>query len=337
MKRFLIHIILLMLLFGGGVTAQQFPLTTQYLFNPYALNPAMAGYFGYSEIHLDYRREWVNIQGGPQTFRVSGYGAVYEDKMWLGGEVYSDKVGAFSIFKASLSYSYILQTGDNQNLFFGVWGNYFQNSFNVANAVGLDPNDPLIQNRSTLNGNVFNGGFGLVYNWYNLNIGFAFPNVFSDNHIPNSTSVDFSMQREFVFHLSNIINLTDQWQLLGEGVYRKTRNEPGLSEVSAMAVFLKQFWSGVTYRSSGVLALNLGGYVAGGILFNYAYELGTSGINRSSGGSHEITLSLRFGMRGSRFFENKNPSERISRKTNRKRYYYRRSPQFMDYKYRGIR
>ncbi len=49
MKRGLPHIIFLFLLFGGTLTAQQFPLTTQYLFNPYALNQSMAGYFNYPD------------------------------------------------------------------------------------------------------------------------------------------------------------------------------------------------------------------------------------------------------------------------------------------------
>jgi type IX secretion system PorP/SprF family membrane protein len=337
MKKLITYLLFCWLFFGGALHAQQFPLTTQYLFNPYVLNQAMAGYYGYSEVHLNFRREWVNIQGGPQTFRATGFGAVYQDKMWLGGEVYADKLGAFSTFKASLSYSYILQTGDEQQLFFGVWGNYFQNSFNVANAVGIDPNDPLIANRSTINGNVFNGGFGLVYNWYDLNIGFAFPNMIADTHIPNATTPDFSMQREFLVHVSNIFSINDQWQMMGEAVYRKVKNEPSVSELSAMAILNKQFWTGLTYRTSGVLAINIGGYVGGGILFDYAYELGTSGINRSSGGTHEISLSIRFGMSDSRYFENKNHPASRSKRIRRSRYNTGRQPRVLDYKYRSFR
>lgn len=337
MRKLVTFLFLGWLLFSGAIHAQQFPLTTQYLFNPYVLNPAMAGYYGFSEVHLNFRREWVNIQGGPQTFRATGFSSIYEDKMWLGAEVYSDKVGAFSTFKSSLSYSYILQTGDDQQLFFGVWANYLQNSFNVAGAVGIDPNDPLIANRSTLNGNVFNGGFGLVYNWYDLNIGFAFPNMFADNHIPNATTADFSMQREFLFHISNIFNITDQWQLKGEAVYRRTKNEPSVMELSVMALLNSQFWTALTYRTTGVIAINIGGYVGGGILFDYAYELGTSGINRSSGGTHEISLSIRFGMQGNRYFESKNHPATKRKRIRRSRYNTGRQPRVLDYKYRSFR
>ena len=56
--------------------AQQFPLTTQYLFNPYALTPSMAGVTGYSEIFLNYRSEWTGIEGHPQTFRMNTFGNI---------------------------------------------------------------------------------------------------------------------------------------------------------------------------------------------------------------------------------------------------------------------
>ncbi len=331
MKKLLLHIILFVTLVGGTLHAQQFPLTTQYLFNPYALNPAMAGYFGYAEIHLNYRREWVNIPEGPKTFRINGFASIYQDKMWLGGEIYSDKTGAFSTFKASISYSYILQTGDNQQLFFGVWGNYFQNSFNVANATGFDPNDPLFQGRSTVNGSVFNAGFGIDYNWNDLNIGFAFPNAFTDNKIPNTTTPDFNMQRELLFHVSNLFYLTDHWQILGSSVVRKTKNEPLLAEVSSMAIFNQQFWSGITYRNSGIVAINIGGYIAGGILFNYAYETGIAGASHISGGTHEITLSFRLGMQGSNYFEKKGRNRNGRSRIKRHRKYERSRPWIMDY------
>jgi len=307
MKKAGTYIALLVLLFGGSVSAQQFPLTTQYLFNPYALNKAMAGYFDYSEIYLNYRREWSKIANGPKTVRLNGFGNIYKGKMWLGGEMYMDKTGVFSQFEASISYSYILQTGAGQRIFFGVWGNYFQNSISLFNMTGINPNDPLLTNSSALNGHTFNAGFGIDYNWLGLNVGFAMPNALANNNYYNNPKKpDFKMQREFVFHTSYLFSFANKWQLQSFAVYRKTKNMPGNFEFSALTIYRKQVWTGLLYRNTGAVAVNFGGYIGYGLMLNYSFEFGTGGINQGNGTTHEITLSFRFGQQGRNYFENKN-------------------------------
>ena len=314
MKRWLQHIVFLFLLFGGTLTAQQFPLTTQYLFNPYALNQSMAGYFDYPELYLNYRREWTNINNGPRTVRLNGFGNIYKEKMWLGGEIYLDKTGVISQFMANISYSYILETGADQRIFFGVWASYFQNSVSMSDMTGIDPNDPLLNGRSNLNGSTFNAGFGIDYNWQGLNVGFAMPNALPDNsYYYDSRKLDFKMQREFLFHASYLFYLTRKWQLQTFAVYRKTKNMPGNFEISAMTIFLKQAWAGLLYRNTGAVAVNVGGYIGHGLALNYSFEFGTGGFNKGSGTTHEITLSYRFGMHGRNYFENKN-GENFSRR-----------------------
>ncbi len=322
-----IYLVLLLLFFGGSLKAQQTPLTTQYLFNPYALNPAMAGYFNYSEIYLNYRREWTNIDNGPKTFRLNGFGNVYKEKMWLGGEIYMDKTGAISQFKASVSYSYVLQTGEGQRFFFGVWGNYFQNSVNTSDMTGINPGDPLLNN---LTGSSFNAGFGIDYNWQGLNVGFAMPNALADNsYYKDPHGIDFKMQREFLLHASYLFSVADNWQLQAYSVYRKVKNMPGNFEISAMALFMKQAWAGLLYRNTGAVAINIGGYAGLGLALNYSFELGTGGINKGSGSTHEITLSYRFGQKGRSYFENKNGAF-YNRKQHRS--YHQLTPRIIDYR-----
>jgi type IX secretion system PorP/SprF family membrane protein len=307
MSKLLKFIVLLMLLFGGMIKGQNYIQTSEYIINPYVLNQAMAGYFGYSEVHADYRKQWVNIYNGPETYNLSGYGNIYQDKMWLGGEVYRDQAGPLTRMKAEISYSYILQTGDNQKLFFGVWGSYFQNSINFTNTTGIDPNDPLLNQLNDLNGSTYNVGFGLDFNSYNFNIGFALPNAMANKSIYLTPDrISFSMQRDFLFHISNLFWLSDSWQLQTMGVYQKTVNEPANVDISATLYLAERFWIGGLYRSGGVAAASVGGYLGAGLSVNYSYEMGLNGINKYSGASHEISVSFRFGMRGGHYFRKKN-------------------------------
>lgn len=331
MKRAFLHIMIFLFASVTVVKAQQFPLTTQYLFNPYALNPAMAGYYGNPELFLNFRKDWTGITGSPRTFRANGFGNIHKKTMWLGGEIYSDKADVLNRFKLNLSYSYILQVQNEQYLYFGVWTTFYQNSVNLDGLSGVDPNDPLLVNQTKLNGSAFNAGFGINYNWRELNIGFAFPTLFG-THDEYVSDLNFKMQREFLFHVSNMFRLNDKWQLQAYSVFRKTKNQPLNFEVSLMPVYLQRFWGGLLYRNGGVLALNVGGLVYRGFVFNYSYEIGVGGINSRSGGSHEISIGYRFNMEDDWWFGRKSKNkEKYKGKGKRKPRNLYGYPEIMDY------
>ena len=47
--------------------AQQAPQFSQYIFNYFAINPAMAGSQPCLNFSLGYRNQWVNLEGAPKT------------------------------------------------------------------------------------------------------------------------------------------------------------------------------------------------------------------------------------------------------------------------------
>ena len=60
-------LIILPLLLAGELKAQQLPLYSQYLMNGFMINPAMAGYDGYTAFNLTYRQQWLGFQGAPEN------------------------------------------------------------------------------------------------------------------------------------------------------------------------------------------------------------------------------------------------------------------------------
>ncbi len=52
--------------------AQQLPQLTQYQFNDYVFNPAVAGTRSFFELRSGHRYQWVGIQDAPRTFTLSG-------------------------------------------------------------------------------------------------------------------------------------------------------------------------------------------------------------------------------------------------------------------------
>lgn len=295
--------ILLLLAFSWEAVAQQFPYTTSYLVNPYALSPTFAGYSGHPEVFINYRKDWTQINGSPQTIRANGFGPVHEDVMWVGGELLMDRMDIASTFKANLSFTYKLQVENEQFVYFGLWGSFYQRSINLNDAVGIDPNDPVFSDPSKLNSVAGNAGVGIHYNYRRWVIGAAFPSLFgSKDEYENTGAYKFKVQREFMLYATNIFKLNTNWDLQAFAVYRKTVNEPYNLELSAMAIYQERFCGGLLFRNGGVLAINVGGLIYKGLFFNYSYEIGMGGINNQSGGSHEITLGYRFKFFGNRFF-----------------------------------
>ena len=65
MKRIVKAIFLIMI--PLSVSGQLTPVTNQYVLNPLTINPAFAGNRGDLNIAAFYRKQWVGINGAPET------------------------------------------------------------------------------------------------------------------------------------------------------------------------------------------------------------------------------------------------------------------------------
>ncbi len=51
--------------------AQQLPLYSQYLYNKFLINPAIAGADGFTSVNITARDQWIGYSGAPRTFSLS--------------------------------------------------------------------------------------------------------------------------------------------------------------------------------------------------------------------------------------------------------------------------
>jgi len=102
------------------VDAQQIPNSNQYLVNRYLLSPSYAGYDKQSKIFIGYRNAWSGFEGAPKTSMISAF-LPATDKVWLGAQIISDKAGVFDNLYAQFSYTYHLEVGYDQMIYFGMW------------------------------------------------------------------------------------------------------------------------------------------------------------------------------------------------------------------------
>lgn len=279
-------------LLSTAALPQQMPYSSHYIFNRYSLDPAFAGAYDKAAVYLNYRRDWGNIEGSPQTFRANGFGNIHQN-MYLGGEIIADNADIYNRLKASLSYTYRLPLANEQNLSFSVSGSMYQSELSL-DKVNVNLDDPLLKDLSQITGTNFNAAFGLVYNWRDLHIGLGMPVLFrTQDAYQVKTDGEFAFDRAFLLHISNRFRLEERWQLQLFGVYQKTDNMPSVVDISATVFYDNKYHFGLLYRSGGSLALGFGGELIDNFMLAYSYEFGLGGILNGSGGAHEITVGYR--------------------------------------------
>jgi type IX secretion system PorP/SprF family membrane protein len=178
--------------------AQQLPLYSQYLYNKFLINPAVAGSDGYTSVNLTAREQWVGYYGAPRTFSFSGqtrllkrsfilkqtrvrksiYRPKSDGKVGLGGYVFSDKNGLIQRTGFQVSYSYHLWLKNSTQLSLGLAFTGYHFKINVKELNFEDPNEPLLN--SDLRRGIFvpDATFGLYLLNARYSVGFSADQLF---------------------------------------------------------------------------------------------------------------------------------------------------------------
>jgi type IX secretion system PorP/SprF family membrane protein len=88
------------------VWSSQDPLYTQFMTNPYLLNPALTGTYNYYQIIMNNRLQWLGLADAPITNTISMYGPMVNHPMGVGGYIMQDKFGPESKFSLNGTYAY---------------------------------------------------------------------------------------------------------------------------------------------------------------------------------------------------------------------------------------
>jgi hypothetical protein len=98
-------------------TAQQLPITTQYLFNGLLINPAYAGSRKALTANLTWRQQWAGFEGAPRTQVLSIHSPLPEKKLALGLLLINDRIGVAHETAVTSNYAYRIRLGRGQLAF----------------------------------------------------------------------------------------------------------------------------------------------------------------------------------------------------------------------------
>src|SRR5687767_1328866 len=85
--------IILVLLLSQKAEAQQDAIYSQYMFNPFMINPAYAGSRDALSGVLLFRQQWAGIEGAPSTQTFSTHSGIGKTKLAAGLNLVNDAIG----------------------------------------------------------------------------------------------------------------------------------------------------------------------------------------------------------------------------------------------------
>jgi len=306
----LIHKIVLSVALGGtlSMNAQQLPVISQYLYNPYLYNPARTGDNGMGSINLNFKRQWTAMPYAPVTGMLSMETPINNNDMGIGAMLYSDRTHIISRIGGMGTYAYHIPFSKDyiHRLSAGISLGFIHQSFDFEAATVENPNDAQLL-ASTARGTSFDFSMGLNYRWKDLNVGLSMLQGLN-NQIRFLSAfgqeVKYINTRHFMSNVSYDFKFGAQKEWMIRPVVM-TRIIPGLpvqAEISAVANWKKLLWASLGYRSSNwqtatsALTSSLGVELKNRIFIAYNFEITPSASLLSAlGTQHEFMMAYRFG------------------------------------------
>src|SRR3954470_18789244 len=116
--------ILILLLFSGKLLSQHSSLTSNYLFNLFAVNPAYAGQKKALDVTILYRKQWAGFSGAPQNISLLSSLEIKPKNFSLGFQYDNDKIGLTSTNVIKLALAYRIKINRDNTISLGVMPAY---------------------------------------------------------------------------------------------------------------------------------------------------------------------------------------------------------------------
>lgn len=284
-----------LILIPVSLSGQLTPITNQYVLNPLTINPAFAGNRGDLNFAANYRKQWVGIQGAPETITFEADAPVLDNKVGLGLVVMNDKIGVTNNTYVMTNYAYNISLG-NGSLAFGLGAGIITTNTVWSDLVVLDPGDPLYLTNSS-RFLVPSFSFGTYYTNNNYFLGFSIPEFvgYKFNYDKNKYTLNFDASHyNYLFYTGYKFSLSPRVDFIPSTLININPAEKVLFDLNGILSLNNRFWLGASYRNQRSIGALLQLQVNNQIKVAYTYDYDTGKLGGYSNGTHEIMLRYEF-------------------------------------------
>ena len=285
-----IYLSLVVVFTATAALAQQDPLYSQYINNPFVLNPAYAGLTNNLNMSISYRQQWTGYEGNPTTINANGHISLFDNKMGAGLMIVSDQIGATTVNEVYGSYSYRIKIDNDKILSFGLQAGFANYKTEDSRLTLQDPNDPLFS--ATTNVSKPSFGSGIILTSDKFFIGLSVPRMLKTTtqvgaYDPTLYTQHFYAMGAYVFFVSERIRFRPS--VLAKVV----PGAPVSFDLNAAVILHENYTAGLLTRNFSTYGLFLQAIIKDSFRFGYALEIPTNKSVGANFSTHEITLGVR--------------------------------------------
>jgi len=276
------------------VLPQQNPHYTQYMFNDFIINPAVAGTKSYYQIRSNHRFQWIGLVDPPLTNTLSVYGPHAKMDMGFGGYFYNDVTGPSSRTGLSGTYAYNIEINRDIRLSMGLSLGIMQFKIDGSQLTAKDPTDIAIQPIvfSSYVPDATIGVYAYAEEFYaGISVTQLFNNslkIFEEKNGLNKLKSHFYLTGGYTYEINK------EFKLEPSVIIKGTAPKVFQFDLTARVIYQDFAWGGLSFRLKDALSILLGYIHDEKFCFGYAYDIGLSGIRKFNAGTHELMLGYKF-------------------------------------------
>jgi type IX secretion system PorP/SprF family membrane protein len=314
MKKGLLLLVLVVL--GMSLDAQQDMTFSMYNYNPLFTNPATAGYQDKQWLSAMGRYQWVGIEGAPKSAVISYQSPLKNENIALGALVKYDALGLMRNIGIDVSFAYRIKVSDETRLSLGLVGSIFHYNDVRRDAVTGVPDPTAITNITAWIPNF--GGGAYLYNQRYF-IGASVPHLLnlkiSD---PAAAATGATLSRIYNHYFASagyVFGRDGGVKFKPTAFFKLAENSSANIDINANILLQERFWVGLGWRTGGDVInekgvfQSLGSFRGESVVatfkmmatnfmeVGYSYDYPVQNLGRVNSGSHEIYVGMEVGKR----------------------------------------
>ncbi|MFA5573977.1 MAG: PorP/SprF family type IX secretion system membrane protein [Brumimicrobium sp.] len=276
---------------------QQVSQYSQWSYNQFSINPALAGIKRCLEVKLGARAQWAGFDDAPVSGMLTINAPLIKNKKkfkdffhGIGGKIERDQFGPFNNFSMSLAYAIHIPLGKtetNHRLSFGVGAGIQQFGFDQTKTTTIDPDPSVSQSANNLLFPLITFG-----GWYYSDLFYLGAAV---DQLAMNNWKDVGYASRFRLHTKiqagTRIGLPKENSLLPGILFRIPPAGPMSFDVNLMFDYQNIFSVGLGYRNRdaviGLFKVNIRQFTIG-----YSFDFITSSIRGGNFHTHEISIQF---------------------------------------------
>ena len=284
------------------VSAQQIPVSTIFVENPFAFNPAVAASGTAFQIRLNSRLQWLGFDDAPVTNHLSAFGPHKVRNIGYGANIVSDQTGPINNLKLNGAFAANFAVTNDIRASFGLNLGLIQYRADGTLFDFGDEIEDAYAPHSVMSSFQPDAGVGVyVYHvdWY---LGISAQQLFNNNLRFSSNGED-SKRNRLKTHLYGLagyrfMDVDKHWIIEPSLLLRKVAAVPFQMDLCGRVIYREQFWGGLsarnTFESFDDLSMVIGYIHDRKIRISVAYDFSFSKIRKYTNGTIELVFGYDF-------------------------------------------